>query len=78
MLAPLAVNICDAPLQMVYEFAVKLMLGTDVTFTVTVAGVKFVQALASVPITLYTVVVVGLAVGVAILPLSKVAAGVQV
>ena len=42
-LAPLTVNVLDAPLHIVNELAVKLMLGIAVTFKVTVAAVPFVQ-----------------------------------
>jgi hypothetical protein len=55
------------------------MIGNEFTVTVTVAGViRLLHAFALVPVTLYTVVVVGLAVGVAVFAPVNVAVGVQV
>ena len=60
VLAPVAVNVAEFPAQIVAEFTV--ITGVDTTVTVDVAVAEQVPA---VPVTVYTAVVVGVAVTVA-------------
>ncbi len=60
--APVAAKVVDEPLHIVL-LASPLTLGSGLTVTVRLA--VFMQPLPSVPVTVYTVVVVGLAVGLA-------------
>jgi hypothetical protein len=65
--APLTLSVALVAVQIVFEVALVVNVGSGVTFTVAVAGLLAHPLV--VPVTVYTVVVVGDAVGVALLTL---------
>jgi carbohydrate-selective porin OprB len=73
--APLAEIVAEPPLQIVAEPGVTLTVGNVLTVTVTLA--VFWQPLADVPVTVYVVVLAGLACTVAALVASKPVGGDQ-
>ena len=77
--APEAVNVALAAEHIVAVGAgVIVKDGSGLTVNVTVAGIKLVHEFEFVPVTLYTVVVVGLAVGLAMFAFDKEVDGVHV
>ena len=74
VLAPLTLILVDEPIQIVPLVVLKFGNG----FTITVLVAILLQPLASTPVTVYSVVVIGLAITLAVTLLLSVVAGVQV